>query len=191
MNQKIVINVHAMTRGNPILTGAGPGASLSAKIIDTVGAVREPTLLVIDFKGVEFISSSYFNTGVLGTRNFYRQPQSDVYPVLANLADPVKEEVEYLLEKIFRDALIICRFDARGNVKEPEIVGILEEKQKLTLNAVISLKTANAARLKELFQGEQIGITGWNNRLAALVEKGLLIETRSGKVKLYEPLLGM
>lgn len=190
MTEKLILSIYEMT-GKTILTGGGPGLTLSGKIIDTVGVVKKPTVLCLDFKGVEFISSSYFNTGILGTRNFYRSPQSDVYPLLANLADPLREEVEFLLETIFRDALLVCRLDARGNIKDPQIVGVLDEKQQLTLNAVIALKTANASVLRERFQEENIGITGWNNRLASLVAKGLLIETKKGKVKYYQPLLGV
>jgi hypothetical protein len=66
----------------------------------------------------------------------------------------------------------------------------LDEKQRVTLEAVVDAKEADAGTLQHRFRkSDEIGITGWNNRLAALVAKGLLIETQKGRGKLYRPVL--
>ena len=38
-------------------------------------------------------------------------------------------------------------------------------------------------------QGEKVGHTAWNNRLAALAGKGVVVETQHGRAKRYRPLL--
>jgi len=38
--------------------------------------------------------------------------------------------------------------------------------------------------------GQAVGATAWNNRLSALAAKGLIMEQRRGKTKIFRPVLG-
>ncbi len=171
-----------------VLAGAPSGKNLLAKAIPLIESTT-PSPLFLDFKGVEVITASYLRTGILGIRDYCRNSGSKLYPVIANANDVVTEELGIELEHR-GEAFVSCTLDSRGKVSSVKLIGVLEEKQELTLEAFRSLKQADAATLMETFKNtETIGITGWNNRLASLVTKGLLIETKRGKTKIYHPVL--
>ncbi len=55
---------------------------------------------------------------------------------------------------------------------------------------VREMGTATAPELAARFPNETIGPTAWNNRLSGLAAKGLLVEMRQSKIKVFRPLLG-
>ena len=86
--------------------------------------------------------------------------------------------------------LVACTLKSDGRAVKPQVIGTLEEKQRLTLDAVLELEEADAGMLAERFgTREKIGVTGWNNRLASLAAGGILMEVRSGRGKRYRPVL--
>lgn len=172
-----------------VLAGAPAGKNLLAKIIPKIERGDSPTPLFLDCAGVEVITASYIREAILGLRDYCLNSNSNTYPVIANAKKAIIDEIEIELEHR-GEALLSCKLDDRGKPSALKLIGVLEEKQELTLEAVNSLKQADAATLLERFRDvETIGITGWNNRLAALAAKGLLVETKKGKTKLYQPVL--
>ncbi len=157
-----------------------------------MGAVKHqdvPQPLFLNFDEVDLMTSSFFRAAILPFRD-YCVEQLNLYPVLANITSKdTLDEISVVVEPR-RDAVILCKLDKQGKVSDAQVYGVLDEKQQVTLNAVLEEKEADASTLKEKHQeSEEIGITGWNNRLAALVEKGLLIELKKGRGKLYRPVL--
>ena len=175
-----------------ILAGAPVGKNLLVNAIKALSALKPsaaPIPLFLDFKGIEVVTASFVREAIVGLRNYCRNADTAFYPVIANAIEVVDEEIKHELN--YRgEALIICKLDAKGNASAVRLVGKIEEKQKLTFDAVQRLKQADAATLMELFkQTETIGITGWNNRLSSLAAKSLLVETKRGKTKVYNPIL--
>lgn len=172
-----------------VLAGAPLGKNLLAKAIPEIKTCSVPTPLFLDFKGIEVVTVSCFRECVLGLRDYCRNANSNYYPVIANVNETITEEMKIELEHR-GEALVACKLDGRGSITTPKLIGVLDEKHELTLEAVHALKQADASTLMEKFKDtETIGITGWNNRLAALVNKGLLVETKKGKTKIYRPIL--
>jgi hypothetical protein len=174
--------------GASILSGAPKGQLFFAKLVSSVTPTEEPSRLFLDFQGIDLMTSSFFRSAILPFRD-YCVDKLNLYPVLANVSPDTLDEIDVVLKPI-RDAVFLCRLDSRRRVESARVFGVLDEKQQLTLNAVLDAKEADASILKHRFRKkDDIGITGWNNRLAALVGKGLLIETQKGRVKLYRPVL--
>jgi hypothetical protein len=172
-----------------VLAGAIPGKNLLARMIAEIQRRAEPTPLFLDFTGVDVATNSFLRESILGIRDYCRSAKTNLYPVIANANDIVVEELCTLLED-HGEAMIICQLVGQGNASNAAVVGVLEEKQEITLKAVKALKRANAHALREKFKRtEQIGITGWNNRLSSLAEKGLLMAMKKGRIKYYQPVL--
>lgn len=184
------ISVFELSGKSKILSGATRGQLFFGKLVTAVTRQAVPQPLFLNYNGVELMTSSFFRAAILPFRD-YCVDKLGLYPVLANISSPeTLDEINVVVEPK-RDAVIICKLSSRGEVSDAQVVGVLDEKQQLTLNAVLEEKEADASILKERHQdpSDEIGITGWNNRLAALVVKGLLIEFKKGRGKLYRPVV--
>jgi hypothetical protein len=87
--------------------------------------------------------------------------------------------------------LTVCKLNGRAKPVKSWLIGELDPKQKITFDLVHELGEADASKLMEAY-GEQEGLkhtTAWNNRLATLAGRGLVIEIRQGRAKRYRPLL--
>lgn len=180
--------VHQLA-GEDVLAGAGEGAAMLAKFINALGPQEEARLTILDFSNIRVATGSYLRESVLGFRNYCRQrvPASPV--IIANANPVVTEELRSLLNAS-GDAVVTCKITGTKDPRKGYVLGTLEDKQRLTLDAILRSGTADARELHERFsRTETIGATGWNNRLAALVEKGILIEEREGRAKRYRPVL--
>jgi DNA-binding transcriptional ArsR family regulator len=170
------------------LGGAENGAHLFANAIPLLAASRHAGPVFLDFDGIALATASYLRESVLALRDYCRRNRPEVQVVVANACPVVLEELEFLLTRL-RDAMTVCRLDQRGRASEPKVIGVLDEKQAVTLHAVLELGGADASTLTRKFKSEKITSTGWNNRLAGLADKGILIESRQGKSKLYRPIV--
>jgi hypothetical protein len=175
--------------GDETLGGSENGARLLANMIPRIAASKQSSGPVfLDFDGIRIATASFLRECVLGLRSYCQHNRPGLHVVVANAHPVVVEELHFLLTRL-RDALPSCRLDARGAVSEARILGVLDEKQAVTLQAIVELGGADARTLTQKVAKERIGITGWNNRLAALAGKGLVMETRSGRAKIYRPIL--
>jgi hypothetical protein len=79
---------------------------------------------------------------------------------------------------------------AKGVPTKPHVLGILEDKQKETLEIVVASKEVDAPGLAEKYdEPNEASANKWNNRLAALAAKGILKERRVGRTKHFSPIL--
>ena len=162
------------------------GALVSEPIIMRSTA---PVLYYLDFAGVEVATASFLREAIVTFRNHVREHVPQLYPVAANLTHDVQEELHDLLRERM-DALAVCELDIGEQPRAARILGQLDGKQLLTLNAALKAQEIDATALLEQFAREEnVGITAWNNRLAALCAKGLLIEQNLGRAKRYRPVL--
>jgi len=169
----------------PVLSGFARGSLLLGKLIEAAQMKVEPTALYLDFHGVEVATSSYLRAGVLAFRDHCVKRRLNIFPVVANANPDVIEELRIVLEG-GNDAVLVCNLDKNGRASDKRIVGFLDEKQRRTLDLVAQEGEVDAQTLeKKHKKTEPIGATGWNNRLASLAEKALLIESRRGRGKEY------
>jgi hypothetical protein len=189
MQVKIVNVDVARTGGSKILAGAGVGRRTCAALLEAAGVAREPTICLLEFQGVAFASASFLREAVLRLRDAARAQGSPLYPVVANAADEVREELDDLLCRS-GEAMPACRTAEDGTTVSPEILGELEVKQRRAFDLVREAGEADVAALQSLDRsGESVGHTAWNNRLAALAAKGVVIESQHGRTKRYRPVL--
>lgn len=172
-----------------VLAGALPGQKVFVELVAATKPPAAPEVYFLDFSGVDVVTTSFLRESILTYRNHVRSHWSNVYPVVANLAARVREELEHFL--IDRgDAIVVCDLDARDRVSNVNVIGRLDGKQHVTLLAVIEQGEVDAPTLAERFKADDAVLpTAWNNRLAALVTKGLLMEVSSGRGKRYRPVL--
>lgn len=189
MHVKIVKVDVAGAAGSDILAGAGVGRRTCAALLEAAGVAREPTICLLDFQGVAFASASFLREAVLRLRDAARAQGSPLYPVVANATDEVREELDDLLRRS-SEAMPGCRTAQDGTPVAPEILGELEAKQRRAFDLIREVGEADVATLQSLDRsGEAVGHTAWNNRLAALAAKGVVIESQHGRTKRYRPVL--
>ena len=163
------------------------GRSIYPQLIASIEKQSEPSQIFIDFAGL-MVTGSFISQAILPLRRFARR--MDGYLVLCNLNQESLEELQWLLD-ISPDAVFVCELNESGSISNVRWIGNLEDKQLFTLEAVQREQVVDASKLSELYKGEGIQLTGWNNRLSSLSEKGLLMEIRKGRSKSYRPVLSV
>lgn len=174
-----------------VLSGALRGQQLLVKILPVLASEpMAPEAVFLDFAGVEAATASFLRESVLAFRDMARGRRSNIYPVVANANEAVREDLAEVV-KSRGGVLMACKLDEVGKVSEPRVIGELDPKQQLTFDLVRKRGETDAAELmREHGAGEIVGPTAWNNRLAGLVGLGLIIEDiSSGRTKRYRPLL--
>jgi len=179
-----------LTGGQTVLSGAIPGRTLLSALIAATPSVTVPTPAFLDFTGIEVATASFLREAVIGFRDFARQSHGNIYPVVANLADSIAEELDFFVRSR-GDVLWSCEIGTGENVTSARLIGELDPAQRSTFEAAIELGAITAPELAARFEDQQIGPTAWNNRLSALTSKGLLVERKQGKTKSFSPLLEM
>jgi len=183
---KFEMQAHAQ---DGVLASALTGQKVFAAMAGATKAKPEPEIAFLDFSGVAVATMSFLRESVVAYRNHARSHWSTVYPVVANLAAPIREDLELFLRDR-GDAMVVCELDGAGHATNVQIVGRLDGKQDLTLRAVVEQGEIDATTLAERYKDENpVSPTAWNNRLAALATKGLVIESSSGRSKRYRPVL--
>lgn len=183
------LSLHDLMDGQDVLFSAALGRACLAKLLAQVVEPDMPSPLFLDFDRVTSATVSFLREGPLALREHLRSKGSNLYPAFANLNPAVADSLaDFLIST--RDALFACNLDTDGSVTNPRLVGQLDAKQQLTFEAVEQLGTATAPELAQQYEGpEPVGVTAWNNRLATLAAKGLLMESQKGRSKAYTPTL--
>lgn len=189
MRQGQKISIFELGGGLEVLSGQPRGRLLFSKLVEAVQPQDEPMAVFLDFRGVNVATSSFLRAGVLAFRDHCVRMGLNLFPILANINDDIADDLKVMLEQR-GDAFVACDIDDGGQASAIRVVGSLDEKQRLTLEAVIREGETDAATLKGKHEEtEKIGTTGWNNRLSSLAEKGLVVEVKRGRGKLYRPVL--
>jgi hypothetical protein len=176
--------------GASILAQAVAGRAAFRKLLEITEsdpAMPEPAYL--DFGDVQVATASFLRETVLAFRDAARGRHSNLYPIVANANDAVREELLALLQSR-GDALMTCQLSHFGQVTDADLLGDLDPKQKLTFELVCKHRDVDAGELMRLHgDGDNVQRTAWNNRLSALAGMGLIVETSQGRAKRYKPLL--
>ena len=172
-----------------ILAGAGLGRQLLSQLIAQTSVNEAPGVVFLDFQGIRVATSSFLRESVLGFRDFLLSTPTGKYVAVANLAAPVVEELAFLLTHR-GDAFWACTLNATDRPTDARLIGKLDEVHESTFRRVLELGLASAPELASLQDDEDaVGTTAWNNRLQALTSRGILKERRTGKTKVFSPVL--
>src|SRR5207248_1650663 len=152
-------------------------AALSRLLGATTIEPAKPEPVFLDFSGVDVATASYLRESVLAFRELVRGRRSTFYPVIAGANADVRDELAELM-RTRGDVLMVCTLDHSGNVIKAGLIGDLDPKQRWTFDLVRKHGETDAGELMRAY-GEREGLkhtTAWNNRLAALASRGLLME---------------
>lgn len=176
--------------GNKILAGSRSGRQTFGELMKSLGdEPKEPVLIFLDFADVEVATASFLRESIIVFRDAVRGRRSNYYPIIANANEHIREELRVLL-KPHRDVLMLCTLDNDCSPSNPELVGELELKQRITFDLVNKLGETQASELANDFkQTEYVLPTAWNNRLVSLSKLGLVVEHSHGRSKRYKPVL--
>ena len=176
--------------GSEVLAGALAGRAVFREILsrlDHDATSAEP--LFLDFSEVSVATASFLRESALALKAYMRAQKSSYYPVIANASAVVLDEMDVLLRDQ-NDAILICSLDDDDLVSELDLVGGIDQRYRATLELIMERGEVDATALAGLSSVEnQIGQTGWNNRLTALVRAGLLAERTVGRTKYYRAIL--
>lgn len=173
----------------PILAGRLSGKRAFVAALEQLPELAEPSIVMLDFVGADFATSSYLSEVLVPLRDHLRLRRQPGYAVAANLSEKVREEIEELLRRS-GDAFLVCAISATGEISDVQLCGKLDDKLQETLKLVSHKRETTAAQLHEESRSvDMVGATAWNNRLASLAAKSLVVEILQGRTKKYRPVL--
>ena len=109
------INLPMLRPGDePILAGRLAGKRAFVAALEHFPEMAEPSLVLLDFNGVDLATSSYLSEVLLPLRDHLRLRRHPGYAVAANLSDNVREEIEEMLRRS-GDAFLTCATDASSD----------------------------------------------------------------------------
>ncbi len=187
----IVMNQLAEGDGS-VLAGSPHGRRFFARMMEATGPEpNAPEPVFLDFADVQVATASFLRETVFAYRDAVRRRRSNFYPVVANAAEAVRDEL-IVLTAASNDVLLTCSLGSNGEVLAGRLVGELDLKQRITFDLVRERGETDAAELMREHgedEGNRVTQTAWNNRLAALANRGLVVELSRGRTKRYRPLL--
>jgi hypothetical protein len=190
-DSRMHIRMKKIVGGKKALGGAVEGRRDLAKLLEAAGpepAAPEP--LFVDFDGIELATASYQRETIVALQGVIRARRSNHYLVVANANPAVREDLE-VLARADGLAFLACMLDGADKVSKAGLIGTLDPKAEATFDLVCERGETDARELMQANAGrDDVGHTAWNNRLAGLVQLGLIAEYAVGKVKRYRPVLG-
>ena len=167
-----------------LLAGMPMGRKFLARLIEAAPEPPSPVAAFLDFGGVTVATASFLREGPVAFRDWARTRGSNLYPVIANASETVLDELTVFLDAI-TDAMLACSLTDEGAVRGVRLIGTLEEKQHVAFDLMVKERDSTAVELARISR-ERVGPTTWNNRLAALAAKGLLMESSLGRTKQFK-----
>lgn len=184
----VIISIFELMDDSSTLAGLPRGEEAFTRLVRAANKINGLTRVFLSFKNVDVATASFLRESVLNFRTFCRGMKRDLYPIVADANIDIIDELSELL-KLMGDAIVSCELSNEGIASGVRIIGRLEEKQTVALQAVLEAGEADAGTLAEKYQ--DVEPTAWNNRLTSLVVKGILVELRKGRAKYYKPVLEM
>ena len=112
--------------GQTVLSGAIPGRRLLSALIAATPSPETPVPVFLDFSGVEVATASFLRESVIGFRDYARLSLPNIYPVVANLAAAVAEELDFFVRA---RGDVLCRDTGRRTwAAEPDRKTCCQEK---------------------------------------------------------------
>lgn len=177
----VILPLRDLTASFSSLTGVSRARKLLASLIARTADEQPKGVLILDFDGVGDASASFLRESILAYRDWARAYEPELYPVLANISDAVREEFNTLLRDRGQ-AMPGCRLDAAGEPVEAEVLGALELGLSETLAMV---RERGTVTLEDLRQASEAKSTTLSNRIASLIRQGFVVTTQEPKRRAY------
>lgn len=184
MNNIVSIRLEKVA-SNTVLAGAAAGAAVQAKILAAIAA-RPPSICCLDFTNIECATASFVREAVFGTRDAIRRLDLSTQIIVANASSTVIEEI-ILVARTLNSCVVHAIGSDPDKLSRPSVLGSLDAAQRDTLNLIVELGEATATELTST--DPEVRPTAWNNRLTSLMGRGILIESRRNRHKVYRPIL--
>ncbi len=178
------ISLFAVT-GRTELAGAIDGSAWyqdARSQLDTV----DDGAFVLDFNGIRIATVSWLREGVIALVKYAAAIKPDVVVVVANLSDLVREELQVALEAT-GTVVIEAAIGSSSQLVSPTLLGRLDQALSETLAAVAGEQTFDAPFVCKALP--HVGASAANNRLASLEGKNILRSHRTGRSRIYRPVL--
>ena len=167
---------------HPALTGVSRARQLLSKLIAWTATGSPKGTLILDFADVGNASASFLRESILAFRDYARAYQPELFPVLANVTDDVREEFDTLL-KARGEAMPGCRLDASGSPVEAEVLGELEPGLSQTLERIRQRGQVTLMDLRGT--SAETKATTWSNRIASLIRQGFIVPSPEPNKRVY------
>jgi DNA-binding transcriptional ArsR family regulator len=167
------------------VAGAADGAlwfQVARQRLDTA----EPGLHAIDFDTVRLATVSWLREGPLALRKYAEVMRPDIFLIVTNLAEFVREELAVALEAT-GSVIVTADLSSQLRVRDPLLMGHLDPALRETLRAVEGQTEFDATSVSRLLP--RVGPSAASNRLAALETKRILKSERRGRTRVYRPVL--
>jgi hypothetical protein len=176
--------IQAEKEFGPLLYGKALARRHYAVACQLLADARQGDTIVLDFRGVESVTGSWFNTMLVLLYDLAKNEQNDWFPVLTNLGNEFVEELELVAEHNHQ-CYLVGYMDGDVPVSAT-VIGRLDVAQRATLKAVLDLGRTTGAELAQKLGDQNVKATAWNNRLKDLHEKRLLRREKQGREQVYQ-----
>lgn len=166
-----------------VLSGKDAGRTLLPNLIAALPTGE--SLIAVDLQGLDVVTASFFREAFRALRDYVHRSTGGKV-VYVNATKDTLDEAEILADQL-GDAFIFASLN-KGVLSDGRVVGHLEDKQAVALRILAELGEADAKNVKQ-HSGEGTTTTAWNNRLATLARKGILVERSEGRTKYYKPII--
>jgi hypothetical protein len=183
MNSLTHLRLSEVAQGFSSFTGVSRARQLLAKLIEWSAAESPKGIVIIDFEDVPVASASFLRESILAFRDYVRQYQPDVFPVIANVSDAVHEEFDILLRDR-GEAMLGCSYE-NGEAVAPIILGDLDPALGSTLEIIREKGPVTLADLPDTTKAST-----WSNRLASLLKLGFIATSPEATKRAYRFVLG-
>jgi hypothetical protein len=174
--------------GKNVLGGSIPGQLLFGKLISRVTSGKDSEPFFLDFGKIQLATSSYLRESVLAFQRWGIDRKPPLFASIANVNSETQEELAVALADS-GGAIWVCTL-ARGRIVSSGVIGKFDQMQRETFELVRARGEVDAPSLaRETINGRRVSQTAWNNRLAALASRGVLMERQQSKTKIYRLVL--
>lgn len=170
------------------LAGAASGQAFFSTLVDATSDLSRDAVVALNFGKVDIVTASFFRSAFRAFRDYARS-ELRLYPVFANANAATREEIAFFAEGS-NDAFVLATLGKDGQLQAPFLLGQLDEKQAMALQALAALGEADAGELREAYpETPTVSSAAWSNRLAVLAAKGFIVERLVGRTKRFRPII--
>lgn len=184
MNVCKTISLSAST-GRTELAGASDGAAWYQDARSLFDAVHHGAF-VLDFTGIRIATVSWLREAVIALLRYAATMKPDLVVVASNLSDLVREELQVALDAT-GTVMIEAATSSTEELVNPTLLGHLDQALSETLTVVAGEQSFDAPFVCKALP--HVGASAANNRLASLEAKNILRSHRTGRSRVYRPVL--
>jgi hypothetical protein len=177
----MILPLRKLTASLSSLTGVSRARRLLSDLIAWTVDEQPTGILFIDFDGINDASASFLRESVIAFRDWARSYVPELYPVLANISNGVREEFVTLLRDR-GEAMPGCRLARGSEPVDPVVLGVLEPGLSETLTMI---RDQGPVTLEDLRHASKTKPTTLSNRVASLIRQGFVVTTQEPKRRAY------